>query len=776
MSPVTTFHPKLIKNKGSELRGVSIGGGVMGSHHWHFVLFLAFFPLYNALNDDGKTLMALSKSLILPSSVNTTWNSSDPNPCKWVGIRCDRSGFVVSVELPESGISGSLGKEIGLLSRLRKLDLGINNLSGIIPSELGNCSLLEHLDLAVNLLSDEIPETLQNLNKLSYLSVFENFLSGNIPNQLFWGLNLQTIFLNDNNLTGPIPSTGRNMSRIKSLWLSKNHLSGPLPDSVGNFSKLEELYLFENQLSGPLPRTLSGIRGLRYVDVNINNFVGRIPFEFSGLFELQLGGNKLGGGIPSSLGSLQILEKALNLSDNGLTGQIPGELGNLKMLHSLDISLNNLTGSLMPLSDLRSLTYVNVSYNNLTGPVPNNWLKLLELSPSSFMGNPELCISCQAADSTCTNVTSILRPCAASNNSKGLGKIAIVIIVLGSSLVCALVILLLGFILLKCTRRLEDEGPSVHEGSSFLLNQVIEATENLDKRHEIGRGAHGIVYKAVLNTGKLYAIKKLVFAGQKASNTSMVREIQTIGKIRHRNLVKLEKFWLKKDYGLILYEYMENGSLHDVLHELNPAPVLEWKVRYKIALGIAQGLVYLHDDCSPAIIHRDIKPKNILLDSDMEPHISDFGIAKLLDENSSSSQSTAIMGTVGYISPETAYTTRKSKESDVYSYGVVLLELLTRKKALDPSFPENKDIVNWVTSTLDGNGEIGPVVDQDLMNQVMGTWELEEVHKVLFLAMRCTAKEASRRPSMQNVVRELIDIKSKLVGSKNLKISRHFAS
>lgn len=126
---------------------------------------------------------------------------------------------------------------------------------------------------------------------------------------------------------------------------------------------------------------------------------------------------------------------------------------------------------------------------------------------------------------------------------------------------------------------------------------------------------------------------------------------------------------------------------------------------------------------------------------------------------------------------ETAYTTRKSKESDVYSYGVVLLELLTRKKALDPSFPENMNIVNWATSTLDGNGEIGPVVDQDLMNQVMGTWELEEVHKVLFLAMRCTAKEASRRPSMQNVVRELIDIKSKLVGTnKNLKISRHFAS
>ena len=130
----------------------------------------------------------------------------------------------------------------------------------------------------------------------------------------------------------------------------------------------------------------------------------------------------------------------------------------------------------------------------------------------------------------------------------------------------------------------------------------------------------------------------------------MVREIETIGSVRHRNLVKLEDFWLRKDYGLILYPYMENGSLHDVLHESHPRLPLKWEVRYRIALGAAQGLMYLHFDCDPPIIHRDIKPMNILLDSDMEPHISDFGIAKLLDESVSSTQ-VGVQGTIGYIAP-----------------------------------------------------------------------------------------------------------------------------
>ncbi|KOM47532.1 hypothetical protein LR48_Vigan07g123600 [Vigna angularis] len=203
--------------------------------------------------------------------------------------------------------------------------------------------------------------------------------------------------------------------------------------------------------------------------------------------------------------------------------------------------------------------------------------------------------------------------------------------------------------------------------------------------------AHRIVYKVVIGPDKAFAMKKIRFTTSQGKNSSTAREIQTLGKIRHRNLVKLEDFWLRKDCGLILYSYMANGSLHDVLHERAPTPTLKWNVWYKIAVGIAHGLAYLHYDCDPPIVHRDIKPSNILLDSDMVPHIADFGIAKLLEQSSpASNTSIAVHGTIGYIAPENAYATTSSRESDVYIYGVFLLELITRKKAT-VTYPSYED-------------------------------------------------------------------------------------
>ncbi|KAG6520602.1 hypothetical protein ZIOFF_017661 [Zingiber officinale] len=259
----------------------------------------------------------------------------------------------------------------------------------------------------------------------------------------------------------------------------------------------------------------------------------------------------------------------------------------------------------------------------------------------------------------------------------------------------------------------DDDVPSLHEDSSFLLKKVIEAAEDCNPQYEIGRGAYGIVYKAALAIGKIYAVKKISFPDQKQSNPSKIREIQTIEKIRHRHLVKLENFWFELEYGLSFYEYMANVNLHNILHEIKLAPILEWKVS--------------------------------------------FGIAKL---NQDSTQSAAIIGTLGYIAPEATYMTRTSKESDVYSYGVVLLELITRKMAIDLSFYENMGIVGWVTSTLDSTSKIEVVMDEDLANEVTGTSESKEVNKVLSLAMRCVAaRKASMQPSMQNAVKELQDIK-----------------
>jgi len=313
-----------------------------------------------------------------------------------------------------------------------------------------------------------------------------------------------------------------------------------------------------------------------------------------------------------------------------------------------------------------------------------------------------------------------LKPCGGSKKRVH-GRFRLALIVLGSLFVGALLVLALACILLKSRdqkKKSEESVSTMFEGSSSKLNEVIEATENFDDKYIIGTGAHGTVYKATLRSGDVYAIKKLV----------------------------------------ILYDFMDKGSLHDVLHVIQPAPVLDWCVRYEIALGTAHGLAYLHDDCRPPIIHRDIKPSNILLDKDMVPHISDFGIAKLMDQPSAP-QTTGIVGTVGYMAPELAFSTKSSMESDVYSYGVVLLELLTRKTAVDPSFPDSTDIVGWVSSALSGTDKIEAICDPALMEEVYGTVEMEEVRKVLSLALRCAAREASQRPSMAAVVKELTDVR-----------------
>uniref|UniRef100_A0A0A9D1D1 non-specific serine/threonine protein kinase n=1 Tax=Arundo donax TaxID=35708 RepID=A0A0A9D1D1_ARUDO len=477
------------------------------------------------------------------------------------------------------------------------------------------------------------------------------------------------------------------------------------------------------------------------------------------LIELELGGNILGGTIPSSIGRLLKLGIALNLSSNGLVGDIPPQFGDLVELQSLDLSINNLTGGLATLGSLQFLHALNVSYNQFTGPVPDNLLKFLSSTPSSFNGNPGLCISCSANDSFC-NGANALKSCGSPKKRGVHGRFRIALIVLGSLFVAAVVVLIISCILLRyrdSKKKSEESVSTLFEGPTSKLNEVIEVTENFDDKYIIGTGAHGTVYKATLMSGKVYAVKKLVISAHKGSYKSMIRELKTLGKIKHRNLIKLKEFWLRSDHGFILYDFMEKGSLHDVLHGIRPAPALDWCVRYDVALGTAHGLAYLHYDCCPAIIHRDIKPSNILLDKDMVPHISDFGIAKLMDPSSTAPQTTGVVGTIGYMAPELAFSTRSSIESDVYSYGVVLLELLTRKMAVDPSSPDNMDIVSWVSSTLNGTDQIEDVCDPDLMDEVYGTVEMEQVQKVLSVALRCAAKEASQRPSMADVVKELTD-------------------
>lgn len=529
--------------------------------------------------------------------------------------------------------------------------MGENLLSGGIPPDIGSCSSLTRLRLEKNRLIGALPDFSENCS-LFFMDLSDNNIQGKLPSSLENCRNVTTINLSLNNLTGFLPRELGNLMKLQALNLSHNSLGGPLPPQLGNCKKLLQFDASFNFLNGSIPSTLRSWTVLSALNLGENKLTGGVPHFLSDLkmlSELHLGGNMFGGVVPSSIGYLINLKYALNLSNNKLTGELPFTLGTLANLELLDVSQNNLSGSLDVLENMASLVEVNVSYNNFSGPIP---LNLLNKSPSSFSGNPALCIDCfHATDTECKAMIRYIRPCVQQNTKSSLDSIHIAIIVLATMLFVLLLVLMICYICVRCRgRQKEDIEMLNEEGTSFLLNKIMEATDNLNEKYIIGRGAHGTVFKACLGPEKVYAVKKLEFGGKTTANNCMIREVQTLGKIRHRNLVKLEAFWLRKGYGLILYNYMESGSLRDLLQSTEPL-LLTWDVRYKIALGMAQGLAYLHFDCHPAIIHRDIKPENILLDSDLEPHISDFGIAKYLNQSSTSMQSLAVLGTTGYIAP-----------------------------------------------------------------------------------------------------------------------------
>ncbi|KAF7843144.1 Receptor-like protein kinase [Senna tora] len=631
-----------------------------------------------------------------------------------------------------SGFSGSIPSSIGLLRSLSILRLPENHLSGKIPPEIGNCKSLTELTLYSNQLEGEIPSELGKLSELQDLELYSNHLTGEIPLSVWKIQSLEYILVYNNSLSGELPLEMTELKYLKNITLFNNHFSGVIPQTLGINSSLVVLDFTNNKFTGIIPPNLCHGKQLRI---------------------LNLGLNQLRGSIPSNVGRCTTLTSA-----NGLIGEIPSGIGTLMNLLSLDLSRNNLNGSIQVLSQIPFLLEINVSYNSFQGPIPKKLIESPYYSSTAFLGNPGLCISCSSSNGSICKASSYVKPCdEKSTHQKGLSKVKIAMIALGSSIFVVFLLLGLVYMFVSGGKSKQEVEISAKEGTTSLLNKVMEATANLSDRFIIGRGAHGVVYKAPVDPAQVFAVKKLAFAGNKGKNLSMVREIQTLGKIRHRNLVKLEDFWLRKDFGLILYTYMPNGSLHDVLHEKNPPPSLEWNVRYNIAIGIAHGLAYLHFDCDPPIVHRDIKPKNILLDADMEPHIADFGIAKLLDQSSASAPSISVPGTIGYIAPENAYTTANNRESDVYSYGVVLLELISRKKVVDPTFMEGMDIVSWVRTMWGQTEDIGKIVDSSLANELLDSTVLEQVNKVLQVALRSTEKDPHKRPTMRQVIRQLED-------------------
>ncbi|KAL3538615.1 hypothetical protein ACH5RR_001981 [Cinchona calisaya] len=484
-------------------------------------------------------------------------------------------------------------------------------------------------------------------------------------------------------------------------------------------------------LSGQLVSQLGLLPNLQYLELYSNNISGKIPPELgnlTNLVSLDLYSNNLTGPIPDTLGKLQRL-RFLRLNNNTLTGHIPMSLTTVQTLQVLDLSTNNLTGQIP----------VNGSFSLFT-PISfaNNQLDKLPASPPP--------------------------PVAPTPPSSSVGNSATGAIAGGVAAGAALLFAAPAILLAWWRRRKPqdhffdvpaEEDPEVHLGQlkRFSLRELQVATDNFSNKNILGRGGFGKVYKGRLADGSLVAVKRLKEERTQGGELQFQTEVEMISLAVHRNLLRLRGFCMTPTERLLVYPLMFNGSVASCLRERpETQSPLDWPIRKRIALGSARGLAYLHDHCDPKIIHRDVKAANILLDEEFEAVVGDFGLAKLMDYKDTH-VTTAVRGTIGHIAPEYLSTGKSSEKTDVFGYGVMLLELITGQRAFDLARLANDDdvmLLDWVKGLL-REKKLETLVDADLQ----GNYVEAEVEQLIQVALLCTQSSPTERPKMSEVVRML---------------------
>ncbi|XP_038704366.1 protein NSP-INTERACTING KINASE 3 isoform X2 [Tripterygium wilfordii] len=480
--------------------------------------------------------------------------------------------------------------------------------------------------------------------------------------------------------------------------------------------------------------------------------IGNLTF----LESILLQNNAIAGLIPATIGKLEKLE-ALDLSNNTFSGDIPSSLGNLKDLNYLRLNNNSLTGSCPEsLSNIGGLTLVDLSYNNLSGSLPKISARTFKVA-----GNPLLCSP--KADNNCSGVfpEPLLLP--PDDGKESGSKNHRVAVAFGASFGAAFsIILVIGLLFWWRYRRNqqiffdinEQYDPEVRLGhlKRYTFKELRAATNHFSSKNILGKGGFGIVYKGCLSDGSVVAVKRLKDYNTAGGEIQFQTEVETISLAVHRNLLRLRGFCSTENERLLVYPYMPNGSVASRLKDqIHGRPALDWARRKRVALGTARGLLYLHEQCDPKIIHRDVKAANILLDEDFEAVVGDFGLAKLLDHRDSH-VTTAVRGTIGHIAPEYLSTGQSSEKTDVFGFGILLLELITGQKALDFGRSANQKgvMLDWVKK-LHQEGKLGLMVDKDLK----GNFDRIELEEIVQVALLCTQFNPSHRPKMSDVLRML---------------------
>ncbi|MBA0652251.1 hypothetical protein Goklo_019522 [Gossypium klotzschianum] len=701
------------------------------------------------------------------------------------------------LDLADNSFTGPIPMTIGSLKNLQKLDLGHNQLSSesytpessfinsltdnrnfrkivlsgnpldtMLPMSIGNLSTsLEYLELTNCKLKGSIPAEVGSLSSLISLKLGNNALTGVIPDTIGHLENLQSLQLQGNKLQGFIPYDLCLLGRMFELFLGGNELSGSIPECLSNLTALRNLSISSNRLNSTIPSSLWSLVDILAINLSSNSLQGSLPLGIGlkALVEIDLSNNQLSGHIPVAIRSNLVY---LSFAVNRLHGRIPESYGWASSLEFLDLSCNNLSGGIpKSLEELHYLIFFNVSFNQLEGEIPGGG-SFANFTAQSYLMNKALCGAARLQVPLCRTKST-----GTKSTGKRLLKTILLLTMILLPVTASICFPSLVYSVIKhfrqkvywvikhCLQKQED--PLLTTNRTILYQEIVLATDGFSESNLLGTGSFGFVYKGTMKEEKNVAIKVFDLNLERGMRSFQV-ESELLTKVGHPNLVKLMNSCSDNNFGALVLEYMPNGTLDKWLYTHNY--FLNLLQRLDIMIEVASAMSYLH---SEHIIHCDLKPSNVLLDEDMAARVSDFSIAKLLDGRDAAVQ-TGTMATIGYMAPEYGSSGIVSEKTDVYSFGILLMETFTGKKPTDNTFNGEMNLRSWIFESLPN--AVDRITDVTLLknDQEDIAAKTRCIKSIMKVAWFCTVESFSKRKTMIEVECKLCRIKSRFLRDAKL--------